>query len=79
MNKQTREKQNIVSDKLLLDALFAELNELDPDMRRMVELTMDGKSEREIAVITGAATQSTVNYRKKKAYKVLQERMKKHL
>ena len=71
--------EDIVSDKLLLDALFAELNELNPDMRRMVELTMGGKSEREIAVITGAATQSTVNYRKKKAYKVLQERMIKHL
>lgn len=71
--------EEIVADKQLLNALFAELNELDPDMRQIVELTLDGKSEREIAAITGAPTQSTVNYRKKKAFQALQERMKKHL
>ena len=71
--------EDIVSDKQLLDTLFAELNKLDPDMRRIVELTLDGKSERQIAAITGASKHSTVNYRKKKAFQALQERMKEHL
>ena len=41
--------ESILMDKELLDALYNELNRLDPEGRRICELFMQGKTEREIA------------------------------
>ena len=45
--------ESILMDKELLDALYDELNRLDPDGRRICELIMQGKTEREIAADMG--------------------------
>lgn len=66
---------DIVADELLLADLYDNLQKLDPEMRRILELSLNDKSEREIAVITGASKQSTINYRKKKAISDLQDLM----
>lgn len=66
---------DIVADELLLADLYTNLQKLAPEMRRILELSMDGKSEREIATITGASKQSTINYRKQKAISDLRDLM----
>ena len=58
--------ESILMDKELLDALYDELNRLDPDGRRICELIMQGKTEREIAADMGKR-QSTINYQKNNA------------
>lgn len=60
--------QSIAEDKELLAALRKKLLELDPDGRRICELLMDGKTERDIASIMGFASQSSVSHRKRKAF-----------
>lgn len=55
----------ILWDKELLDALYEELNRLDPEGKRICELIMQRKTEREIAADMGKR-QSTINYQKKK-------------
>ena len=62
-------------DKELLDALYDELNHLDPNGRRICELIMQGKTEHEIAAIIGKR-QSTINYQKKKVLSILREALK---
>lgn len=57
--------ESILMDKELLDTLYDELNRLDPDGRRICELIMQGKTEREIAADMGKR-QSTINYQKNK-------------
>jgi RNA polymerase sigma factor (sigma-70 family) len=65
----------LVADKLLLQELFAALDELDPDNRRIMELFGLGKSEREIAAEIGLS-QKAINKRKSKLFAQLQERLK---
>lgn len=52
-----------------------ELNRLDPDGRRICELIMQGKTEREIAADMGKR-QSTINYQKNKVFSILREALK---
>lgn len=63
--------QSILEERELLDALVNKLNELEPDCRRICELLLQKKSEREIAAIMGIPQQSTINYKKKKAFEML--------
>ena len=65
-------------DKELLDALYDELNRLDPDGRRICELIMQGKTEREIASEMGRL-RSTVNYQKNKVLSTLREALKDYI
>ena len=65
----------LVEDKLLLEELFAALDELDPENRRIAELFSIGKTEREIAEFIGCA-QKTVNNRKLKLFSQLREVLK---
>ena len=67
--------ESILMDKELLDALYEELNRLDPDGRRICELIMQGKTEREIAADMGKR-QSTINYQKNKVFSILREALK---
>ncbi len=60
--------QSIAEDKELLAALHEKLLELDPDGRRICELLMAGKTERDIASAMGFASQSSVSHRKRKAF-----------
>lgn len=59
-------------DKALLKALYEELDRLDPNGKRICELIMSGKTEREIAAEMGTR-QSTINYQKNKAFAILRE------
>ena len=67
--------ESILMDKELLDALYDELNRLDPGGRRICELIMAGKTEREIAADMGKS-QSTINYQKNKVLSILREALK---
>ena len=67
--------ESILMDKELLDALYDELNRLDPDGRRICELIMQGKTEREIAADMGKR-QSTINYQKNKVFDILRKALK---
>lgn len=64
----------LVEDKLLLEELFAALDELDPENRRIAELFSLGKTEREISDCIGRS-QKTVNNRKLKIFGQLRERL----
>lgn len=68
LQDDTPDAQSIVEDHELLCALYQKLQELDPEGRRICELIMEGKSERDIASIMGYNNQSAVNYRKQKAF-----------
>lgn len=65
--------QSILEERELLDTLMSKLNELDPDGRRICELLLQEKSEREIAAIMGISQQSTINYKKRKAFEILRK------
>lgn len=65
----------LVAHKLLLEELYAALEELDPDNRRIMELFSIGKSEREIAADIGLS-QKTINKRKTNLFAQLRERLK---
>jgi len=65
----------LIEDKLRLEELYAALDELDPDNRRIIELFSIGKSEREIATDIGLS-QKAVNKRKTKLFAQLRERLK---
>ena len=58
---------------------MSKLNELDPDCRRVCELLLQDKSEREIANIMGISQQSTINYKKKKAFEILRELLRDYI
>lgn len=68
LQDDTLDAQSIMEDRELLCALYQKLQELDPEGRRICELIMEGKSERDIASIMGYNNQSAVNYRKQKAF-----------
>lgn len=70
---------SIIEDRELLDALMTKLGELDPDGRRICELLIQDKTEREIAAIMGISRQSTVNYKKKKAFETLRELLRDYI
>lgn len=65
--------QAILEDRELLDALFRKLDDLDPEGRRICELLLEDKSEREIASEMGFKSQSSVNHRKRRAFDKLRE------
>ena len=65
----------LVADKLLLEELYAALEELDPVNRRILELFAFGKSEREISAEIGPS-QKTINNRKAKLFAQLRDRLK---
>ena len=67
--------ESILIDRELIAALYKELDRLAPEGRRICELIMQGKTEREIAAETGKC-QSTVNYRKNKVFAVLRKALK---
>lgn len=67
--------ESILMDRELLAALHEELNRLDPDGRRICELVMQGKTEREIAADMGKR-QSTINYKKNRVFDILREALK---
>ena len=71
--------QSILEDRELLDTLIRKLDELDPDGRRICELLLQKKSEREIAAIMGISRQSTINYKKKKAFDALRELLRDYI
>ncbi|MFK4474185.1 DNA-directed RNA polymerase specialized sigma24 family protein [Paenibacillus sp. RC73] len=64
-----------VANKLLLEELFAALEELDPENRRIMELFSNGKSERDIAADI-ELSQKAINKRKTKLFAQLRERLK---
>ena len=55
--------------------MIQKFDELYPDGRRICDLFMQGKTERQIADIFGTR-QSTINYKKKKAFDYLYEDLK---
>ena len=65
--------QSILEERELLDTLICKLDMLDPDGRRICELLLQEKSEREIATIMGISRQSTINNKKKKAFNALRK------
>ena len=68
--------QSILEERDLLDSLIRKLDELDPDGRRICELLLQNKTEREIAEIMGISQQSTINYKKRKAFETLRDLMR---
>lgn len=70
---------SIMIDRELLEALYEKLQELDPDGRRICELLLEGKNEREIASIMGFNNQSAVNYRKQKAFAKLRTLLQEYI
>lgn len=65
----------LIAEKLLFEELYAALEELDPDNRRIMKLFSIGKSEREIATDIGLS-QKAINKRKTKLFSQLWERLK---
>ena len=65
----------MVADSLLLEELYAALEELDPNNRRIIEMFSIGKSEREIADDIGLS-QKAINKRKTKLFAQLRKRLK---
>lgn len=65
----------LVADKLLFEELYAALEELDPDNRKIMELFSIGKSERDIAADIGLS-QKAINKRKTKLFAHLRDRLK---
>lgn len=65
----------LVADQLLLEELYAALDKLDPENRKILELFSNGKSEREIAADIGLS-QKGVNKRKTRLFAQLRERLK---
>ena len=51
----SQDVQSILEDRELLDALYEELRKLDPEGRRICELILQGRSEREAAVTMNMA------------------------
>ncbi len=68
--------ESTVMDRLCLEALYEAIRRLNPDGRCICELLLQDKSESEIADLLNMKQQSTVNYRKKKAFDELRELLK---
>jgi DNA-directed RNA polymerase specialized sigma24 family protein len=67
----------LLAERLLLEALAAALNELDPINKRIAELYGEGLSERQIAHEVGLS-QKTINNRKASIFNQLRLRLKNH-
>lgn len=74
----TPSAESILMEKELLKMLYEELEQLDPDGRRICELIMQGKSERAIAADMGKP-QTTINYKKNKTFSILRKALKKFI
>lgn len=70
---------SILEERELLDTLICKLDELDPKGRRICELLLQNKSEREIAAIMEISRQSTINYKKKRAFEALRELLRDYI
>lgn len=70
----TPNAQSIMEDRELLCALYQKLQELDPEGRRICELIMEGKSERDIASSLGVS-RNTYTYRRDKLLRILREQL----
>ena len=68
--------EDIVGEALRLEELLKELDEIDPDGRRIAELLMDGETDRNIATILGMA-RSSFSDRKLRICKELKKRLQK--
>lgn len=64
--------QEIFEGRMLLEALFCQLEKLDPDGQLLCRLLMDGQSERQIAGGLGIS-QVAVNKRKQKVFAILRD------
>ena len=58
--------EDIVSDQLLLEQLYQQLDQLIPNGARVFQMRANHFSEREIAQTLGIKAQSTLNYRIRK-------------
>ena len=58
--------EDIVSDQLLLEQLYQQLDQLIPNGARVFQMRANHFSEREIAQALGIKAQSTLNYRIRK-------------
>ena len=63
-----------MEDRELLCARYQKLQELDPEGRRICELIMEGKSERDIASTLGIS-RNTYTYRRDKLLRILREQL----
>ena len=68
--------EDIVGEALLLEELLKELDEIDPDGRRIAEDLMDGETDRNIASILGMA-RSSFSDRKLRIRQELKNRLQK--
>ena len=66
--------QTITEERDLMNALRQTLKELDPDSRRICELIMTGKSERDIASELGIS-RNTYTYRRDKVLRILRDQL----
>lgn len=71
--------QSILEERELLEVLMRRLSELEPDSRQICELLLQDKSEREIAAIMGISQQSTINYKKRKAFEILRKLLRDYI
>lgn len=66
LNTTASSLDDVVADRLLLEQLYRQLDELIPDGSRVFRLRAENYSEREIARKLGIKSQSTLNYRIRK-------------
>lgn len=67
--------QSVMEDRELLDTLLHKLDELDPEGRRICELVMEGRSERDCGKEMGMA-RNTFVYKRDKLFAVLADYLK---
>ncbi len=67
--------QSLIEDRELLGALFHKLDELDPEGRRICELVMQGRSERDCGKEMGMA-RNTFVYKRDKLFAALADYLK---
>ena len=67
--------QSVMEDRELLDTLLHKLNELDPEGRRICELVMEGRSERDCGKEMGMA-RNTFVYKRDKLFAALADYLK---
>lgn len=68
----TYDLEDVVEGRMLLEALFEQLEELDSDGQVLCQLLLDGESERQIAKRLGIS-QVAVNKRKQRVFGLLRE------
>ena len=74
LSDDTSNAQSIMEDRELLCALYQKLQELPSEGRRICELIMEGKSERDIASTLGIS-RNTYTYRRDKLLRLLREQL----